>query len=647
MDQAQGRGDVHMLVAVPGRMEAASLIRTAAQMARRRGDRWRAVHVETARRPTPPAVLESLSHQVAHLGGEWCLLSGERVIDELADHARRSHADTLVIGRAAPSFRLWPRADIGHRLMSALETLDIVVVAGRPAPRRGRWPHWPRLTRREGYWPLASVGLALVVAWLVAQKMDLANLSLIFLGAVLVTALAAGARAAMLAAALSALAYNFFFTSPRFSLEMIEHGELSTVGLFLLVALIGGQLGGALRRRMMALRESRHQIRQLLITARALSAAPDRAGIRDIIVSTVSRDRSLPCAFLECKGADVIPTLSAAHPGELVLEGLVMEAATWSYHHGEPSGAGSAMFSDLRWRMVPLTDASGVLGVIAMAIDERREGRAREEPVLLDTLFRLFAAALTRVTLVEALNDARLAEGNERLRAALLSSVSHDLRTPLASIIGSASSLRDLDDSLNREDRQELLEAVLGESERLDRYIQNLLDMTRLGHGLSIKRDWVAAGDLFEGALTRLGRALNRVHVVRSWDDDLPLLHVHAALIEQALVNILENAIRLSPEHGQITLAGHTDGDQVCLCVHDEGPGVPEALRERIFERFFTGEQADSGPHGSGLGLTICRSMVRAHGGDVHVEAGPNGQGATFVIRLARTETPEAFDHDD
>lgn len=644
MNQAE---KIQVLVAVPGQLEAAALIRTAAQIARRRGAGWQAVHVETPRRPTPPEVLEALSHQVTQLGGEWCLLTGEHVSAELADYARRSRADSLVIGRAARPRGLWPRMGCDRGVLAAVETLDVVVVAGTPAARRWSWPRWQRPAGPEWYWPLGSVALALVIAWLVARQMDLANLSLIFLGAVLVTAIGAGARAAMLAAALSALAYNFFFTRPHFSLEIMEQGELLTIGLFLLVALIGGQLGGALRRRMTALRESRHQVRQLLTTARALSAAPDRARIREIIVTTVSHDWSLPCAFLECEGASVIPAVSAAHPGEPELEAAAVEAATWSYHHAEPSGPGSAMFSDQRWRMVPLVDASGVLGVIAMAIDERRPGRERREPALLDTLFRLFAAALTRVALVEALSDARLAEGNERLRAALLSSVSHDLRTPLASIIGSASTLRDLDDSLSGEDRQELLEAVLGESERLDRYIQNLLDMTRLGHGLSIKRDWVAAGDLFEGALTRLGRALARVHIVRAWSDDLPLLHVHAALIEQALVNILENAIRLSPEQGQITLAGHTDGDRACLCIHDEGPGVPEALRESIFERFFTGEKTDVGPHGSGLGLTICRSMVRAHGGEVTVTAGPHGRGATFVIRLPLMAPPEAFEHDD
>ncbi len=590
-------------------------------------------------------MLETLAHQVTQLGGEWCVLTGERISDELMAHARRSRADTLIIGRATPS-RWYRRAGLDRLLLGALNTLDIVIVAGEPTRTRA-WPRLPRPTGRDAYWPLASVALAVILAWLVARQMPLANVSLIFLGAVLATAIAAGARAALLAAVLSALAYTFFFTSPHYTFRIIEHGELSTVVLFSLVALVGGQLGGALRQRMLALRESRHQIRQLLNTARALSAAPDRALIREIIVTTVAHDWLLPCAFLECQRDEVIPTVTAACPGEPVFESAALEAATWSYHHAEPSGPGTAMFSDQCWKMVALSDASGVLGVIAMDTRAPGDDRTVRERALLDTLFRLFAAAMTRVALVEALNDARLAEGNERLRAALLSSVSHDLRTPLASIIGSASTLRDLDDSLSGENRQELLEAVLSESERLDRYIQNLLDMTRLGHGLSIKRDWVAPEDLLEGALSRLGRALSSMQVMRAWPADLPLLYVHAALIEQALINVLENAVRLSPAGGRITLNADTDDTWFYLRLSDEGPGVPDALRERIFERFFTGEKGDSGPHGSGLGLTICRSMVRAHGGDVRVEPGPGGRGSTFIICLPLQAPPEAPAHDD
>ncbi|MFP3343433.1 ATP-binding protein [Halomonas sp. SIMBA_159] len=247
-----------------------------------------------------------------------------------------------------------------------------------------------------------------------------------------------------------------------------------------------------------------------------------------------------------------------------------------------------------------------------------------------------------------ALNASRLAEEQERLRSALLASVSHDLRTPLASIIGAASSLRTLDAQLSQQDRFELLDGVLHESERLNRYIQNLLDMTRLGHGeLAIERDWISVDDLVASARRRLTGALADINVRQAWDGELPLLNVHPALIEQALVNVLENAARFSPPNGVITIAAATDPlhSTLTLTVTDEGPGIPPAMREQVFEMFFTGNEGDRSLHGTGLGLAICRGMLGAHGGTVTAVEGPNGQGTHIIMRLPlSTPTQEPSD---
>lgn len=239
-----------------------------------------------------------------------------------------------------------------------------------------------------------------------------------------------------------------------------------------------------------------------------------------------------------------------------------------------------------------------------------------------------------------ALNASRLAEEQERLRSALLASVSHDLRTPLASIIGSASSLRALDAQLTPKDRYELLDGILNESERLNRYIQNLLDMTRLGHGeLAIERDWISVDDLVASARKRLAGSLAGVTVHQAWDSELPLLYVHPALIEQALVNVLENAARFSPPGGHITIAAatNTDATLLTLTVTDQGPGIAPALREQVFEMFFTGNEGDRSPHGTGLGLAICRGMLGAHGGTVRAMAGPSDTGTQIIMTLPLT----------
>lgn len=239
-----------------------------------------------------------------------------------------------------------------------------------------------------------------------------------------------------------------------------------------------------------------------------------------------------------------------------------------------------------------------------------------------------------------ALNASRLAEEQERLRSALLASVSHDLRTPLASIIGAASSLRTLDAQLTPQDRIELLDGVLSESERLNRYIQNLLDMTRLGHGeLKIERDWIAFDDIVASACKRLGTALDQCRVEQAWSPELPLLYAHPALIEQALINVLENAARFSPPNGLIVIAAQHNADAQTLqfSVTDQGPGIPFEMRQQVFEMFFIGNSGDRSLHGSGLGLAICRGMLGAHGGSVYVDEGSNGLGTRIVMSLPLT----------
>tara|TARA_R110002110_G_scaffold26911_1_gene98392 strand:+ start:12754 stop:13848 length:1095 start_codon:yes stop_codon:yes gene_type:complete len=244
---------------------------------------------------------------------------------------------------------------------------------------------------------------------------------------------------------------------------------------------------------------------------------------------------------------------------------------------------------------------------------------------------------------LEELEATRSSAETEQLRSALLSSVSHDLRTPLASIIGSTSSLLHYGDSFTEESRRDLLATILDESRRLDRHIQNLLDMTRLGQGkLSLARDWVDVSDIISSAVSRLGSVLEPVQVSINVPADAPLLYVHGVLIEQALVNLLDNAARFSPEGGLITVDVRPCQDSLEIRVCDQGPGIPAAEKEKIFDMFYTARQGDCGDlQGTGLGLAICRGMVAAHGGTVTAEDGSDGTGSCFRIRLPLTD-PES-----
>lgn len=638
----------HLLVALSGGSEDAALVRAAHRLAERRRAAWRAVYVDRGHDdPERRLAVENAFAQVNRLGGETRRLYGYDRLQELLDYARQHNVTTLVVGRSRPSgWRLW-RRPLARRLLTSGGAFDLVVVA--ETERRPRWRARHRFS--PGSWTAGIVALgatlaALGLALSVQNWFSLADLSLLFLGAVLISALLAGTGAAMCSALLGSLAFNFFFTEPKLTLVMVERDQILTVVFFLAVAVAVGQLAGRGRRRLLALRESRDQTHRLLAYVQSLAVATDGDSVRQVGLKTLEQWLHVPVAFLERQAGAEGVRVSQAEPPATRLPEAALLAAAWSWQHAKPSGQGTDTLSGQGWRLLPLKEHGHVLGIVALNLEQREALLSPEEEALLATLLSQLAMALERTRLMADLGAARLSEENERLRSALLASVSHDLRTPLASIIGSASTLRELEAQLTETDRYELLDGILGESERLNRYIQNLLDMTRLGHGtLKIERDWVALDDLIAAAIKRLGPQLEGHELVCSWPDDLPLLYVHPALIEQAFVNILDNAARFSPVHGRLTIVAGMESDWLWLRVIDQGPGIPADLRERVFDMFFTGGEGDRGRHGSGLGLAICRGMIGAHGGQIRALVSPTGEGTCIEIRLPlESNTMEAGD---
>ena len=311
-----------------------------------------------------------------------------------------------------------------------------------------------------------------------------------------------------------------------------------------------------------------------------------------------------------------------------------------AWQHDQPAGKGTGTLPFGRWWWWPLSGEEGPLGLLGVSAKPGMElsGQRRR---LLTALSQPLAQALARAQLAQELESARLHGETEQLRSALLASVSHDLRTPLTSMRGSIDSLLALGEAIPLEDRRELLEGTRDEAERLDRYIQNLLDMTRLGHGaLKLARDWVSPGDIVGSALGRLRAVLAPLQVRIDVPSELPLLYVHAALIEQALVNVLENAARFSPAQGHLHVSAGVSDNQLFFAVADEGPGIPEDERAKIFDMFYTAARGDRGGQGTGLGLAICQGMVGAHGGHISVADGIGGRGTCITLFLPLPAQP-------
>lgn len=470
-----------------------------------------------------------------------------------------------------------------------------------------------------------SVALASLLAVLMRQLWAPANVSLIFVIAVLFTGARHGTWPAVFAACIGLGAYGYLFIEPRLSFRVFYSEDLRMAAFFFILALIAGQVAGRLRHRLEMLRAAQWCTERLLQFSRGLGQvgtqqAACRYGVEQMAlilgvrVCLYRQHAQAVCSDAEQRPAPVI---------EREAMQLLAPPAVRYRTLGE-------------WRALRLHQGEQTLGMLMLQDSELRHESTFTSMV--EALAEVLGMTLMRIALGEELAQAQLAEERERLRAALLSSVSHDLRTPLASITGASSALRELEHELSDTDKRELVDGVISEAARLDRYIQNLLDMTRLGHGeLKLTRDWVEPEDLVAAALTRLGKVLEPYRVVHVPPDDLPLLNVNPGLIEQALVNVLDNAIKFSPHGGEIRILTRVSPQVLRWCIEDQGPGIPEAERAQVFDMFFTSARGDRGPHGSGLGLAICAGILEAHGGSVSAHAASSGQGTCIMLTLPLT----------
>ena len=454
--------------------------------------------------------------------------------------------------------------------------------------------------------PVLLPGVATLFAVLLLPLLPVANLALLYLAAVLLTAISTGVKPALASAILSFLAYNFFLTEPHYSLRMLHREDILTGILLIMVAIITGHLAARLNEQVIALRDSERWNVQQMACARALSVCV----AADEIIRVFSTQLEEAMGWY-ARPADV--SLASQHP--------VQQAREVSWF--EDSAGVTLVFTNSKAEAV---------GVIRLSATEPLLSVHRQRLEMLVSLVRL---AWGRVQLGESLRNETLGKEREQLRSALLSSVSHDLRTPLATMIGSVSSLIDLSDSLDAAQRAELLDNTLTEARRLDRYIQKLLDMTRLGHGeLTLDRDWIGLDDIVSVVMRRSKPLAGDLEIKLDIPTDLPLLHVHPALIEQALFNVLENAIRFSPPDGRIWLSAEEDEGWLHVDVRDSGPGIASDKRDQIFDMFHTFSHGDQYAAGTGLGLAICRSILAAHGGSVSVLESAARSGATLRLSL-------------
>ncbi len=493
----------------------------------------------------------------------------------------------------------------------------------------------PRAKGAEYALAALGTGVAVLAGFVAEYWLGRTDLSSIFMLAVLVVASRTRTGPAVLTAALCFLAYNFFFIEPRYTFFIDAWQSVAQVSLFLAAALLAGRLASRLAMQVQALRIAHRHASARRDLAQRLANAADEAAVLEAADAMVHRHLDAD-VWLRPHGE----TASEIH----ALRRVGAEDESWRW---------AATAEEHGWWFLPLLASGRTLGAIGLKRRQRADAPDEAWRALAREMTDDIGAALARVRWVGDLQRERMANETERLRSVLLSSVSHDLRTPLASIIGAAGSLENYGAAMDETDRRDLLETIRIEGERLNRYVQNLLDMTRLGHGeLTLHRDWIGVDELVGSAIGRLQRYRPDARFETAIDAALAPVWVHPALIEQALFNVIENAVKFSPSGEAVRVEAQRQDERVRIDVIDRGPGIREDERQRVFEMFYSAEPIDShgrrsgdrGRDGTGLGLAICRGMIGAHGGEVQALPGDDGRGTRIRIEFPTIAPPSESD---
>lgn len=484
--------------------------------------------------------------------------------------------------------------------------------------------------------PLRGYGfalLAVVTASLVAVPLHLyitlPSLMLPFVLAVVVVGLRHGSGPALLAAVLGLFCHNFVFTEPRFGFALPHEDDVYSLLFLSLIALVCGPAASRIRSQFLELQQSNRYLEALRQLGQDLSVAEDAEAVWEVTAAQLGKALHAPCWLVHDSGEGL-----RCHPAALELSAEARELVHWSLANAEMAGHGARMFAASAWSAFPVVLEGHTVAVALIRIAPAQAPLPEFDSGLIMAVLRQTAATLGRIRLTRELEHTRLQAEIEQLRAAMLSSVSHDLKSPLAAIMGAAESLTLLDRQLTPADRLELVRMIWQESHRLDGYIQNLLDMTRLENGaLKLERDWVPVNDLAGSAMARLKRYSPHARLEYHSAAEAPLLYVNPALFEQALFNIMENAVKFSPPDEPIVIRVEGGGEVCRIAIEDRGPGIPEHLLDKVFDMFYVIREGDHRKHGSGVGLAICRSMIVAHGGRVWAEQ-RSGGGTRFVVEM-------------
>jgi two-component system sensor histidine kinase KdpD len=627
---------------------AEKVVRSAARLAQQLDLPWHAVHVETAQSEGESARqrVQRTLELAQSLGARTAVLSAPEVGAALVGYAREHNLSRLVVGRRERSWR-WPgRRSLADALSREAGDMDVLQVALPTAVRDDGPASAPPLrgllapaSLRGMAAAVAGVTVTTAVALALLPVMAPTNIAMLYLLNVVGVALWFGRAPGALAALLGVGAFDFAFVEPRWSFAVGDAQYLVTFAVLLLVGLLIGQLAAGLKAQARAAQERERRVRGLYAMSRDLGAALVPEQVAEIATRFLRAEFGVASAVL-------VPPL-AASPGREVLAVLPgasaqpdLGVAQWAFDHGQAAGQGTDTLPSSPCLMLPLVAPMRLRGVLAVQGRDAGPsvGSAQrwtpEQRELLDTCASLLAISLERIHYIEVAQQSSLQMEGERLRNSLLTAISHDLRTPLAALVGLADALRL---TPLQPQQAEVAEAMRRSSLRMSALVANLLDMARLQSGaVQLNRQWLPLQEVVGSALASLDEVLAGRSVQVDLPAELPLVELDAVLVERVLVNLLENAAKYAP--GPLRIEARVAGREVEIDVIDQGPGFPPGREAQLFDKFERGDRESATP-GVGLGLAICKAIVEAHGGRIGAHNVATG-GACVRVALPLGQPP-------
>jgi two-component system, OmpR family, sensor histidine kinase KdpD len=636
-----------ILVCVSEDVRSAGLVRYAKRVADRLHASWTALSVETQRslqftEEERDRLADTLRLAEA-LGGEAITIPGgaRGIADDVINFAHANNVTQIVIGKSTRSrwFEIL-HGSVVHELVRSSGNISVHVIAGEhlaaePIPKKTvRTAEEVRPFDAIPYVAsIIAVAVALGIDELIKPIVGIENVDLVFMTAIVAVAVRYGLLPSLFASVVASLCYNFFFLPPIYTFTITDPTNVAAFLIFIVMAVLVSNVAARVRTQAMAAIERARTTEALYAFSRKLAGV----GTLDDVLWATAYQTAL---MLKVRVVLLLPengtiAVRAGYPPEDLLDDADLAAARWAWEHNRPAGRGSDTLPGAKRLFLPMRTGRGAIGIVGIDSDKPGPLLTPDQRRQLDALIDQGALAIERVFLVEDVDRAKRSMEADRLRSALLTSISHDLKTPLAAILGAAGTLRQLSGALDDAAKADLLATIIDESERLNRFIANLLDITRLESGAIVPQTTLQdLGELVGTALARAAKILAHHKVDVELAADLPMLELDPVLFEQVLFNLLDNASKYAPANTAIRIRSWREAQSVVLQVLDEGAGIPAGDVERIFDKFYRAQKGDQVRAGTGLGLAISRGFVEALKGTITAANRADRSGAVFTIRL-------------